>query len=212
MNAESANVAVHVAAGALGLLVGVAAMVAAKGGDAHRRAGQVFVALSGVTLLTALVGVVFFDPPAALIAATLTAAYQWTASLRTLALTARGPGLLDAGLALAALAGCGWILADMTAGTRSWSPALGYATVGALALFARYDLSRPLWAARWLATARPYDHGVKMLGAWSAMASAGLGNAARDWQPWSQIGPTVAGAVLAVVLCAAYARRRPRTR
>jgi hypothetical protein len=208
MNVESANVAVHVAAGSLGLLVGVAAMVAAKGGDAHRRVGRVFVALSGVTLVTALVGVLLFSPPTALIAATLTAAYQWTASLRTLALTARGPGLLDTGLALAALVGCGWILVDMNAGTRSWSPAIGYATVGALALFACYDLSRPLWAARWLATVRPYDHGVKMLGAWSAMASAGMGNMARDWQPWSQIGPTIAGTGIAIVLCVLHARRR----
>jgi hypothetical protein len=201
------NVAVHVTAGALGLLVGIAPMATEKGAARHRLFGQAFVPCAALALLTATVGVVFFDPPPALIAATLAAGYQFVGSLRALRLIDRGPGLFDAALAVACLAACAWLVAMMSGGTRSWPPALGYGTAGFLSLIALYDLSRHAWARTWLAHARPLDHGLKMTSAYFAMLAAGAGNVLRDLQPLSQIGPTVVGLVVATLLAVSYLRK-----
>lgn len=201
------NVAVHVTAGALGLLVGIAPMVTKKGSARHRLFGQAFVPCATLALLTAAVGVVFFDPPPALIAATLTAGYQFVGSLRSLRLKDRGPGVFDAALAVACLAACAWLVATMDSGTRSWPPAIGYGTAGFLSLIALYDLSRHAWTRTWLMHARPLDHGLKMTSAYFAMLSAGAGNVLRDFQPLSQVGPTVIGLVVATLLAISYLRR-----
>lgn len=201
------NVAVHVTAGALGLLVGIMPMVAAKGSARHRLFGQAFVPCAALALSTAAIGVVFFDPPPALIAATLTAGYQFVGGLRSLQLRDRGPGIVDALLAFACLAACVWLVTTMEGGTRSWPPALGYGTAGFLSLIALYDLSRHAWARTWLAHARPLDHGLKMTSAYFAMLSAGAGNVLRDFQPFSQIGPTVIGLVVAALLTIALLRK-----
>lgn len=202
------NIAVHVTAGALGLLVGIIPMVSQKGGARHLLFGQAFVPCATLALVTATVGIVFFDPPPALIAATLTAGYQFVGSLRSLHLKDRGPGFFDALLAIACLAASVWLFSSMSSGTRSWPPALGYGTAGFLSLVALYDLSRHAWAVSWLAHARPLDHGLKMTSAYFAMLAAGAGNVLRDYQPFSQVGPTVLGVFVAVVLAVSYLRKR----
>lgn len=202
------NVAVHITAGALGLLIGIAPMVSKKGGPLHRLFGQAFVPCATLALVTATVGVVFFDPPAPLVAVTLTAGYQFVGGLRSLRLRDRGPELLDALLAVACLAACAWLVVSMGSGTRSWPPALGYGTAGFLALVALYDLSRHAWPGAWLVHARPLDHGLKMTSAYFGMLSAGVGNVFRDYQPLSQVGPTVLGLMVAALLAVLYLRRR----
>lgn len=202
------NVAVHVTAGALGLFLGIVPMVSEKGGPLHRLLGQTFLPCAMLALVTATVGVVFFDPPAPLVAVTLTAGYQFVGGLRSLRLRDRGPGLFDALLAVACLAACAWLVVSMGSGTRSWTPALGYGTAGFLSLVALYDLSRHAWPDAWLAHARPLDHGLKMTSAYFGMLSAGVGNLLRDYQPLSQVGPTVLGLIVAALLAASYLRRR----
>jgi hypothetical protein len=202
------NVAVHVTAGAVGLLVGIVPMVAKKGSPLHRALGRAFVPCATLALVTATVGVVFFDPPPALGAATLTAGYQFVGGLRSLHLRDRGPGLLDALLAVACLGACAWLVTAMGSGTQSWPPAIGYATAGFLSLVALYDLSRHAWPGVWLSHARPLDHGLKMTSAYFAMLSAGTGNILRDYQPLSQVGPSVLGVGVAVLLAASYLRGR----
>ncbi len=111
------NVWVHVAAGVIALTLGAIPLLTIKGGVLHRRAGLAFVAITAVVLGTALIGVVFFDPPAALIAASLAAGYQYCSSLRALSLRARGPGWFDALLALVGLGGCVALFVFMGPGT-----------------------------------------------------------------------------------------------
>lgn len=200
------NVAVQLTAGALGLLVGIMPMISQKGGARHRLFGQAFVPCATLALITAALGVILFDPPPALVAATLTAGYQFVGGLRSLHLKDRGPGVFDAALAVACLAACAWLVATMGSGTRSWPPAIGYGTAGFLSLVALYDLSRHAWARTWLAHARPLDHGLKMTSAYFAMLSAGAGNVLRDYQPLSQVGPTALGIVVAIVLAVSYSR------
>lgn len=204
------NVWVHIAAGASGLVVGAVPLLTRKGGFAHRRAGKIFVTISAIALSTALIGDIFYDPPAPLIAASLAAGYQYLSSLRALHLRERGPGWIDAALAFAGLGACAALLVFMGPGTPSWTPALGYSIVGAVATVSLYDLSRHLWRDAWLKHARPLDHGLKMTGAYFAMMSAGVGNVFRDFQPWSQVGPSMLGVVVMLVLTSAYLTRGAR--
>jgi hypothetical protein len=199
MQLHTISIAVHIGAGALGLAVGLIPLVVKKGGAVHRRWGSYFVAIAAVNLLTATVGAIFFDAPTPLIAATMSATYQYLSSLRALALKDRGPGLVDALLAIAGLGIGGALLAYLGKGTASWTPIIGYSTIGFAMTIALYDLSRLLWRDWWLAKARMLDHGLKMTGAYFAMMSAGFGNVFRDWQPFSQFGPSILALVLAVV-------------
>lgn len=207
MTPHEINVVAHVSAGALALLIGLAPLLSAKGGARHRGFGRAFVVAGAVVLATALIGVVFFDPLPPLIAASLAAGYQYLSSLRALALKDRGPGVLDALLALTALGGCAALYAFMGPGTSSWTPAIGYSTIGFVGAVAVYDLSRHLWSGAWRRHARPLDHGVKMTGAYFAMMSAGVGNIFRDAQPWSQVGPSALGLIAIVALTMAFLRR-----
>ncbi len=104
----------------------------------------------------------------------------------------------------------GGLLLTMGHGNRAWNPRVGYATVGFLALVALYDLSRPLWLKVWRARVRPLDHGVKMIGFYFAMMSAGLGNLLAQWQPLSQLLPSVLGLIFMVGFGVYYSQKPPR--
>lgn len=201
------NIWVHIAAGAVALALGAIPLLARKGGILHRRTGRAFVAVAAVVLGTALIGDVFFSPPAPLIAASLAAGYQYCSSLRALSLRERGPGWVDVLLALIGLGGCIALFAFMGPGTESWTPAIGYSTIGYVSVVALYDLSRLFWPRVWLAHVRPLDHGLKMTGAYFAMVSAGVGNVFRDFQPWSQVGPSMLGFVVMIALAFGYVSR-----
>lgn len=200
------NVWVHVLAGACALAVGLIPLLTSKGSAPHRRAGRIFVAIGAVVLATAAIGDIFFDPPTPLIAASLAASYQYLSSLRALRLRDRGPELLDTLLAFAGLAACAALFFYMGPGTPSWTPAIGYSTVGYVAALALYDLSRNFWRRAWLIHVRPLDHGLKMNGAYFAMLSAGVGNVLRDLQPWSQVGPSAIGTLVMIALLVSYVR------
>ncbi|MFC5741694.1 hypothetical protein [Dyella tabacisoli] len=201
------NVALHVSLGVCGLLVGLVPLLSIKGAAVHRRFGLIFVGLASMVLLTALIADVAYRQPIALLAASLSAGYQYIASLRALALRTHGPNTIDALLAMAALAGCAALIASMNAGTASWSPMIGYSTAGYLASIALYDLSRPLWAKVWLQRIRPLDHGLKMAGCYFAMFSAGMGNLFKNLQPWSQVLPSSLGLLVMLVLAIMYWHR-----
>jgi hypothetical protein len=194
--------------GAAGLVCGLWPLLSGKGGRVHRRSGRVFVVMAGVVLATAVLADMFTVVPMALISATLSASYQYVSSLRALALRHRYPSMLDAVLAVAALAGCAWIVLDRSAGTASWSPMIAYSTSGYVACVALYDLSRPLWAGYWLRQIRPLDHGLKMTGCYFAMLSAGAGNTLRHAQPWSQLVPSSLGIMVMAIMVASYFSRR----
>lgn len=189
------NIVTHVAAGALALGVGLVPMFSRKGGPLHRWSGWATAGLGVLVLGSATLAVLLFNPPAPLAAATLSAGYQYLSGLRTLALTRRGPGLSDALLAIVGLELAGLIVFQMGQGSASWPPAIGYATVGFLSTIAIYDLSRFFWISTWYRHVRPMDHGVKMIGFYFAMMSAGAGNLLAEFQPLSQILPSAIGMV-----------------
>ena len=200
---HSANVFAHVSAGASALAIGVFALLSRKGGWLHRRSGKLTAGLGGVALATAVLAVLLFDPPAPLVAATLSASYQYMSGLRTLALGKKGPGWPDAALACVGLLLIALLVGIMGQGTRSWTPAIGYSTMGFIGMVAVYDLSRHFWIETWRTYFRPLDHGVKMIGFYFAMMSAGFGNLLEQWQPLSQVLPSTIGLV-AMLGCILY--------
>jgi uncharacterized membrane protein len=207
INPHTLNIAAHVATGLLALLVGLIPLFSRKGGLMHRWSGRGTVGLGLVVLCSAFLAIMLFRSPGPLIAVTLTAGYQYASGLRVLALTRRGPGRVDVLLAAAGLLFASYVAVQMGQGNASWTPAIGYSTIGYLLVMAGYDLSRPLWLGAWYRI-RPLDHGVKMIGFYSALLSAGAGNLFEQWQPWSQVVPSVLG-VIAMVAAVAWYSARP---
>jgi hypothetical protein len=208
-NLHHLNTLSHVSAGVLALLLGLLPLLSRKGSPLHRLSGWLFVAAGCVVLICALIGVIAYPRPGPLVMVTLSASYQYLSGLRALPRFRTAPSGLDTMLALAALTGCGLLLSRMASGEASWSPAIGYSTLGFLAVVALYDLSRPLWASAWRKI-RAIDHGLKMTGTYFAFASAGLGNLVRDWQPWSQIAPSALGLIVMLLLLGRYIRDNRR--
>jgi|ERR1700687_3242741 len=70
------NLAVHVVFGSAALLLGIAAIITAKGGPTHRRVGRWFLYSISVVLATALIGLLVFDFRAFLFVVTLLSFYD----------------------------------------------------------------------------------------------------------------------------------------
>ncbi len=210
MDLHITNIVTHVGTGAAALCVGLFALFSRKGGWLHRRAGWVTAGLGGVALFTASLAIIFFHPPAPLVAATLSAGYQYLSGLRSACLRRGGLGWPDVALALTGLALVALLVHLMGSGTRSWSPAIGYSTMGFVTVMAVYDLSRPFWFRVWQVHVRPLDHGVKMIGFYFAMMSAGAGNLLAQWQPLSQVLPAMIGMLTMVGFVIYYSLRPVR--
>lgn len=198
------NILTHVATGALALLIGLIPLFSRKGERLHRWSGRTTAALGFVVLATAVLALILFQPPAPLVAATLTAGYQYLSGLRTLSLTQSGPRLPDVWLSILGVGMALLIAFQMGQGSASWTPAIGYTTISYLLVMTTYDLSRPLWVGLWYRRVRPLDHGVKMIGFYFAMLSAGVGNLLAQWQPLSQVLPSAAGLVAMVAFVVWY--------
>lgn len=198
VDAHTLNILTHVATGGLALLIGLIPLFSRKGGRLHRWSGRTTAGLGLVVLASAVLAVVLFKPPAPLVAATLTAGYQYLSGLRTLSLTRHGPRFPDTLLAIVGVGMALLIAFQMGQGNASWTPAIGYTTIIYLLIMTAYDLSRPFWVGVWYRRVRPLDHGVKMIGFYFAMLSAGAGNLLAEWQPLSQVLPSAIG--MAVML------------
>jgi uncharacterized membrane protein len=201
------NLGVHVVAGIVALVAGAIALCTPKGGRLHRQAGRVFTLIGVAVIITAIAGVILFRSFPALSAATLAVAYQLVSSLRAVKCRATGPSSLDTGIAAAALVATIALLLTMGPGNASWTPAIGYPILGVLAAIAVYDLTRPLWREIWIRRVWRLDHGLKMTNAFFGMLAAGTGNLLPGFHPWSQVGPSMLGAL---VMCVLVIRHGPR--
>ena len=201
------NIYTHVIAGGLLLAIGLISMLSQKGGVWHIRAGRIYFKLYLVVLVSAVIGIIFFRSPPALMAITLSACYGFFSGIRALKIKAIGPQLLDNIISVCAIAAGVLLLTIMSKnGSASWSPIMGYSVVGITTTIALYDLSRNFWVKTWTHKIWPVDHGLKIVGNYFAAASAASGNLIRDFQPWSQILPSIIGTVLSIVLIYLYLR------
>lgn len=191
-SAHLANIAVHVGAGTLALLIGFAMLARRKGTAAHRRWGKVFCLLALVVSLSAAVGTLWFRFIPVFAVLTVLVPYQLVSGWRSIHTRERGPSGIDAVWTLVALA-----LALMLTPTLVAAPGrpdiVAYASLGTLFLLLAYDAVRWLFPRRWFATLWRYDHVYKLVASLFALLSALVGNVIRAGQPWSQIAPSAIG-------------------
>lgn len=205
------NIYTHLIVGGLLLVLGIVPIAFPKGGYWHKRIGRVYVSLYVIVLATAIMGVIFFRSQPALMAITLAALYGYISGTRSLKIKSSGPQLIDNLIAMGAIMISASMLIIMSRnGSASWSPVMGYSVIGITITHALYDLSRNFWVAIWTKKVWPIDHGYKMIGSYFALASAGSGNLIRDFQPWSQIAPSIIGVIISGVFIYLYFKHPDR--
>src|SRR5476649_2641755 len=98
--AHALNIAVHVLFGSAALLLGLGALVSAKGGIRHRRFGRGFLyAISGV-LVSATIGLLVFNFRAFLAVVTLLSFYETFSGIRALKLRGARPRPIDVAMSV----------------------------------------------------------------------------------------------------------------
>ena len=188
---HSGNIFVHVTAGLLAIVLGTFALTTGKGGPAHRKFGRWFLMTLTVVVGTGLIGAVFFRASPFLLILTLLAGYVGYAGFRVVRFRERRLPVQDMLVAAGVLAtGLGSQLLNPNV---SWNSSVITSTLSALVLVTVYDLLKYFWFfGRWKKLWL-YEHIYKMTSAFSALLSAFGGNVLRDYQPYSQLLPSVLG-------------------
>lgn len=187
-----ANIALHVGAGTLALLIGFVMLAGRKGTAAHRRWGKGFCVLALVVSLSAAVGTLCFRFIPVFAVLTVLVPYQLVSGWRSIHTRERGPASIDAVWTLVAL-GLALVLAPALVAAPGRPDIVAYASLGALFLLLAYDTVRWCFPRRWFATLWRYDHVYKLVASLFGMLSALVGNVVRVGQPWSQIAPSAIG-------------------
>lgn len=188
-----ANIAVHVAAGAVGLGIGFTMLAKAKGTAAHRRLGRLFCYATLVVCGSATIGSIFFRFIPVFAVLTVLVLYQLVSGWRSVYTQDRGPAGIDAVWTLLAIL-CSIALVPAVLG--AGSDIVVRSSLGALATILAYDTIRWTFPRRWYRTLWRYEHGYKLIASIFAMLSAFVGNVVRVGQPWSQIAPSALGVMV----------------
>src|SRR6201996_5798557 len=130
--AHVANIAVHVVAGVTAIVSGTEAILSAKGGKRHCRAGWAFMSAYVALVATAMIGIVVFEFRSFLAVATIASSYDVFAGYRSLRLRGRRPQPVDIGLSLLALLAPVIFVLATRALHKPWSPALTWSVLGGL--------------------------------------------------------------------------------
>lgn len=204
--AHLANIAVHVGAGSLALLVGFTLLAMRKGTATHRRWGKVFCGLALVVSLSAAIGTVFFRFIPMFAVLTVLVPYQLVSGWRSIYTRDRGPSRFDAWWTLTALAFALALTPALVAPSGN-TGVVAYSALGALFTLLAYDTARWFFPRRWFASIWHYDHAYKLIASLFGMLSAFVGNVVRAGQPWSQIAPSAIG-LLTIAFVFVQMRRR----
>jgi hypothetical protein len=190
-----ANLAIHIGAGTVGLALGFAILAQPKGTARHRRLGRWFCLATLVVSCSAAVGSVFFRFVPLFAILSVLVPYQLVGGWRAARTRGDGPEAGDAAWTLLATVVTLALLPSL-AGPAGAVPVVVNASLAGLALLLAYDMLRWLFPRRWHARAWRYEHAYKMIASIFGMLSALVGNVVRAWQPWSQLLPSVAGALV----------------
>lgn len=215
-----AALAVHIAFGTLAVTVGVAPILARKGGKRHRLAGRWYQRfMYGVIGSAAAMTLIALKPYFA--ALTLSAGIATFSGLRVLrrkrpdvdpaqrarsldwAVTALGAVVLMA------------LLAATARGEAVTNPAVFYALVGGSTVYLLWDFWRFAFPAAWpfFPTLWFYEHLVKMLASMSAVVAAFSGSVLSFLpiaEPWKQLWSTILfhNLMLAMIIWYAFLKKR----
>jgi uncharacterized membrane protein len=192
------NILVHIGAGIAAMALGFFVLWRPKDAIHHRRRGRVFVLLTAVVCLSAAIGNAVFRFMPLFAVLTVLVTYQLLSGWHVIYTRTKGPDVFDAGLLLGAAIMAAMLARSLFAAGAmvGASASVLYSTLAAVALLLAYDAARWLFPRRWHATLWRYEHIYKILGCLFGMLSAAVGNTVRVGQPWSQLAPTVLGAIV----------------
>lgn len=190
------NIALHIGAGIAAMGLGFLMLASSKGTASHRRRGRLFVAFTCIVCATGIVGNVFFRFIPLFAVLTVLVSYQLASGWHVIFTKASGPNRIDALFALIAGAWALYLIPLLFAsGAQASAEVVIYSSMGALFVLLAYDAARWCFPRHWHAALWRYEHIYKLISALFAMLSAATGNVIRVGQPWSQLLPSVLGAV-----------------
>ncbi|SDT06890.1 hypothetical protein SAMN05216490_2416 [Mucilaginibacter mallensis] len=202
------NIAIHVAAGSLALVVGLIAIIASKGRKLHRLTGRLFLILMTIVILTGLIGVFVFGRNTFLLVITVMSGYLAFSGYRVIKAKSNVPKFTDIFVCLISLVSVLYFLYYFKSIGMIWSPVIIYSTVGYLLLMIVYDLGRyfiptNIYGNLWIS-----EHILKMVSAFTGLLSAFSGTVFPQYQPYSQFTPSILGTLVAICFIIAVHNRK----
>lgn len=192
---------IHVAAGMLALVAGFIALGTVKGSKKHVSAGRYFLWMIAIVIFTALIGIFAFNRNTFLLVITLLSGYNACSGFRAIRLHGSKPALPDYIIPLIALSSGGYYLYYINSIGQYWAPVIVFSTLGALALICIYDLSRVFMPVELLKKTFIYEHIYKLTSALSGITSAFTGTVFPQFEPYSQILPSILGLTYIIFAC-----------
>jgi len=208
---HTTNISIHVLTGSIALLLGGIALITRKGQRAHIKTGRWFLVLLMIVIATGLAGVFVFGRNTFLLVITVLAGYNGFSGYRVLKTKSNRPKLIDVLVALISLLSVLYFLYYFKKIGMIWTPVIIYSTVGALLLVITYDFLRYLIPASSYKKFWVCEHIYKMVGAFSALLAAFTGTVFSEYQPYSQILPSVFGIMLQVSFITYWYRKKIKT-
>lgn len=201
------NILIHIFFGCVTLALGLFILIAAKGTFLHKKLGRLFLFAVTVVIATAIGGVFLFKLSQFLFIISLVSGYEAWSGYRVIRNKQNGPQWVDYLVSLVVLGSGVFFLAFYQTSRPNWSPVIIYSTVSWLFVLCVYDLLRFFITKAFLQRNYVYEHIVKVVGAFAAICSAFLGTVLPNYQPYSQLGPTVFGFVLILSICVQHSKK-----
>jgi len=202
------NIAIHVAAGSLALIIGLIAIISSKGKKLHRLIGRIFLILMSIVIITGLIGVFVFGRNTFLLVITVLSGYLAFSGYRAIKTKSNNPNPIDIGICLLSLISVLYFLYYFNSIGMIWSPVIIYSTVGYLFFIITYDLGRYFIPTKIYANLWIYEHILKMVGAFSGLLSAFSGTVFPQYQPYSQFIPSILGTLITIGFMIDVSRRK----
>ncbi|MBX9927360.1 MAG: hypothetical protein K2X99_00475 [Gemmatimonadaceae bacterium] len=193
--AHRLNLLLHIGAGTVAILIGVAILLLPKGDRAHRRAGWRFVWLTVGVTGTAALGLFLFRFLPLFAVLTALVLYQLVSGVRVARTRELGPAWPDLAWTLVAAA-IAIPLARLALMSTDQARVVVVSSIGSLGVMLSYDLVRWAFPRHWHRRVWPVEHIYKMNAALFGMIAALVGNTVRAYQPWSQLLPIVVGLIV----------------
>ncbi len=187
------NLAVHIIAGAAGLLIGCTLLARAKGTRLHRKWGRWFAYAGLVVALSAAIGSVFFRFLPLFAVLNIAVLYELVSGWRVTYTRGDGPVAFHALWTVTGVAATVLLVPVLMAKPEAAPPVIAYSTLGALAILLVHDTVRWAFPRRWHQVVWQYEHVSKIVAALFGMLSAFVGNVVRFGQSWSQALPWALG-------------------